>query len=311
MARGNFESRVAAVRLDLKQKALGDALLVPWSELETAAEEYIDWHSFALWVRALSDAAGEVPDGVHAELRNRCPGFFEASVTRPGPIWKLLDQWIGENRFATAKRAGWFDALMHCAYADLRVEQAWTHWHRTKIAWDKRRPAQWPTLEQWRAGIGAVTSLENENSEKARAVAAAANVDALKLKAAVSRVIENRAFAFWVGCVAQPDQRLDPAVFNEVRNRCPTLEDPGELQWGPVLFLRLIRNGESECRKKARAENWSAALRYHVAHHLRYQRLLHYRQRCHDEWLRVRPISLPPFRAWLAAADAYTVRPTA
>jgi hypothetical protein len=48
-------------------------------------------------------------------------------------------------------------------------------------------------------------------------------------------------------------------------------------------------------------------LRYHVSNHLRCQRLLHYRQRCHDEWLRVRPTSLPSFPAWLASADAYCV----
>ncbi len=310
MARGNFESRVTAVRLDFKQKALGDALLVPWSQLEAAVEEYIDWHSFALWVRALSDAADELPEGLRSELRDRCPGFSGAIDTPRRPIWKALDDWIGENRFATAKRAGWFDALMHCAYADLRVEQAWTHWHRTKSAWETNRPAQWPTLAQWRAGIAALTSLDNESSLKARALAAAANVDALKLKAAVRHVIEQRAFVFWVDCVSQRDQRLDPGILTDVRQRCPGLGNSGQLPWGRALFFRLIRDGESECRKRARAENWSAALRYRVAHHLRYQRLIHYRQHCHEDWLSVRPISLPPFREWLAAADAYTVRPT-
>ena len=36
------------------------------------------------------------------------------------------------HRFARARAEGWFDALMYYAYKDLRTEQAWTTWERTK-----------------------------------------------------------------------------------------------------------------------------------------------------------------------------------
>jgi hypothetical protein len=311
MARGNFESRVVAVRLDRKQKALDEALLVPWPQLEAAVLEYIDWHSFVLWVRAVAEAAGELPDRLRSELCDRCPGFLESVNARNRSLWKSLDEWITASRFAAAKDGGWFDALMYYAYAHLRFEQAWTLWARSSRAWEKQHPAQWPTFAEWREGVAAVAVLEEDGSEKARALAGAANVDPRRLNAAVSDVIDQRAFAFWVDSVSEPGQRLDEAVLNEGRQRFPTLGIAEQLPWGRVLFFRLIRDGESAWRKMARAENWYAALRYHVGHHPRYQRLIHYRERCHDEWLRVRPISFPAFQTWLTAADGYTVRPAA
>jgi len=100
MARGNFESRVVAVRLDRNQKALDEALLVPWPQLEAAVLEYIDWHSFVLWVRAVNEAAGELPDRLRSELCDRCPGFLESANARNRSRWKSLDAWITASRFA-------------------------------------------------------------------------------------------------------------------------------------------------------------------------------------------------------------------
>ena len=308
MARRNFENSAATVRLDRKEAALAQALLVRWPELEAAVQEYVEWHGFALWVRAVSESADGLPVILRAELGDRCPGFLQWAETQPRPIWKSLDEWVARHRFGAATQAGWFDALTYYAYRDLRVDQGWALWERTRVAWEEQLPFSWPTLREWRTQLGAITTLAQENSEKARALAAAASVDTLKLNIAVSHLIESRAFAFWVDCVSKPNQWLDSAITNEVCQRCPELESGKELTWRPSLFLRLIRCGESEYRRLAREEKWFAALRYRVVHHPRYHRLIHYRQRCHDEWPDVRPISLPAFSAWLAAADAYAIR---
>jgi hypothetical protein len=71
------------------------------------------------------------------------------------------------------------------------------------------------------------------------------------------------------------------------------------------MFFRLVRLGEAFWRSAARAETWYSALRYHVNQHPRYHRLVHYNQRCHDEWGRVHPIRYPTFPEWLRAADEY------
>ena len=88
MARGNFDSLVLNVRLDSKQRALQNALLVPWRELQKSADAYVEWHGLVLWVRSIVEATGDVPDGVRSELRSRCPVFLTettlASASPPG-----------------------------------------------------------------------------------------------------------------------------------------------------------------------------------------------------------------------------------
>ena len=72
----------------------------------------------------------------------------------------------------------------------------------------------------------------------------------------------------------------DPEI--EDRCRCAISVVPAECSWSASTLSRLIRGVASDWRETARREGWHAALRYHVANHPRYQRLLHYRQRCHD-----------------------------
>jgi hypothetical protein len=120
MARGNFDSLVVNVRLDRKQRALLDALLVPWRRLEERANEFVEWHSFVLWARAIVEVVGHLPDVVRSELLTRCPRFLDANeFAKRQQIWKLLEEWIAKQRFADANAGGWFDAIMYCAYKDL------------------------------------------------------------------------------------------------------------------------------------------------------------------------------------------------
>lgn len=310
MARENFEKFVLNVRLDRKQTALQEALLVPWRELEASVNEYVQWHSFILWVRTISEIAGELPDAVRLELQELCPGFLDGwEVSQNHGVWYSLEEWITAQHFGEAKAEGWFDALMYYAYQDLRVEQGWTLRERTKTAWRETTPSRWPTLQEWKAEIVATQRLAQEGTEKARAVAAMGKVDGDRLRTAISDVLERRALVFWIDCVSRSQHALDATILSEVEKRCPTLLAglSRESVWRASVFSRLLRHGESEWRAVARAEGWYAAFRYHVAHHPRYQRLIHYRQRCHDEWLNVPPISLPSFPAWLSAADAYCV----
>ena len=216
------------------------------------------------------------------------------------------------ENFARARAGGWFDAMMFYANKDVRVEQAWSLWERSKADWGRTQPAQWPTFDEWKHQILATYTLSPNITEEARVVAAMENVQRDRLESAVADVVERRAVILWADCVSKPDQPLDPAVVAEIENRCPGAISviPAECSWSAPVLARLIRRVESDWRETALREGWHAALRYHVANHPRYQRLLHYRQRCHDEWLRVRPISLPSFPAWLASADAYCVART-
>ncbi len=49
---------------------------MPWSRLLDASEAYIEWRTSALWVRAITETAVDVPDIVRAALELHCPGFL-------------------------------------------------------------------------------------------------------------------------------------------------------------------------------------------------------------------------------------------
>jgi hypothetical protein len=313
MPRENVHNLVLSLQQVQKQETLQQALLVPWRQLDATIAEYVRWHSFVLWVRTVSESAGELPSLLRSELRERCPGFLDAyGADQQRPLWKSLEDWIETQSFGNVRAAGWFGAVVYYAYKDLRVEQGWSLWERMKVAWRQKSPSRWPTFEEWNAQVASTHALLRQGTEKAWAVAALANVDQERLRTAIADVLDRRALALWVDCVSKPQQPLDEAVWTELQHRCPSFTAilPTESRWRAPLLSRLIRAGESDWRSVSRREGWYSALRYCVAHHPRYQRFVHYRQRCHDEWLTVRPISFPSFPAWLAYADAYCVART-
>jgi hypothetical protein len=317
MASKNLDGLTVQLRLDAQDEALQQALLAPWNRLEEAAAVYVEWHAFILWVRAITETAGQAPDVIRSTLDGRCPGFREAQQQtrkeRSGQSaldWHALEDWIAVHSFAEPKARGWFDAVMYYAYKNLRTEQAWTLWERSKAAWSRLPPPCWPTLEEWNAEVVATRALSQPGTARARAVEALANVNPDRLHRAVSDFLEGRAFAFWVDCASVPQRPLNQAVWGEIRRRCPGLVTTSSPpNWDSSLFFRLVRSLDSHWRAAARAEGWYAALRYHVVYHPRYHRLIHYRERCHDERRHV--ASNPPssFSEWLSAADAYFVRP--
>jgi len=68
MARTDFQKLLVHLKLDTKQKALQQALLVPWRRLEEAASAYVESHIFILWVRAIAEVREELPEVVASTL---------------------------------------------------------------------------------------------------------------------------------------------------------------------------------------------------------------------------------------------------
>ena len=312
MAKRDSANLVLDVRRDSKQKAMQESLLVPWQQLAEGAAAFAEWHIIILWVRVITETADHVPQIVRATLQLRCPGFLESQCREQEdnlPLWKSLEEWCTAHFFAEPRVEGWFDALMYYAYKDLRTEQAWTTWERTKADWRHAAPARWPTLEQWTSEVLATRRLARPGGEKARAVQALGTVEGPRLNKAVTNLLEARALTLWVDALTEPGQPLDEAVSAELRDRCPGLLPSSGVGpiWARSLFSRLLRFGESSWRSAARSEGWYAALRYKVLHHPRYQRLIHYNRRCHDEWSQMRPNPCPSFSEWLESADVYCV----
>src|SRR5436853_4555014 len=180
MAKRDTANLVLNVRRDRKQEALQGALLVPWRQLADGAAAFAEWHIIILWVRVITETADQLPQIVRSTLQSRCPGFLESQSREQKhnlPLWKSLEEWCTAHFFAEARVEGWFDALMYYAYKDLRTEQAWTTWERTKADWRHAAPARWPTLEQWTSEILGTRSLAHPGTEKARAVQALGRVE--------------------------------------------------------------------------------------------------------------------------------------
>ena len=181
MAKRDSANLVLNVRRDSQQRALQEALLVPWQRLAEGAAAFAEWHMIILWVRVITETADQLPQIVRSALQSRCPGFLESRSREQKddlPIWKSLEEWVTAHAFASARAEGWFDALMYYAYKDLRTEQAWTTWERTKADWRQTAPVRWPTLEQWTSEVLATRSLACPATEKARTVHALGAVEA-------------------------------------------------------------------------------------------------------------------------------------
>src|SRR5450432_4426044 len=196
---------------------------------------------------------------------------------------------------------------MYYAYKDLRTEKAWALWEHTKGASSRRPPSIWPTLEEWTSNVMATATLTQPGTGTARAVEALQRVEAARLRRAVAELVEWRAFALWIDSISLTNRPLEDRILSELRTRCPSFLADFDcvLLWRESMFFRLIRLGDAAWCSAARAEKWYSALHYHVIHHPRYHRLIHYNQRCHDDRGRVNPICYPSFTEWLRAADEY------
>ena len=73
MQRNRGGSLIDRVRQQTERRALEQARRVPWKRMAQAAEEYTDWHVFTLWLRAVVEAAGNIPAMVAREVESRTP----------------------------------------------------------------------------------------------------------------------------------------------------------------------------------------------------------------------------------------------
>ena len=99
---------VARVRQATARLALVQSKYVPWPHLAKVADEYTEWHVFALWARAIVDAAADVPIAVRTEIERRAPGVYgflrprlKSLINhgeRPGIlVWEDMTCWLEMN----------------------------------------------------------------------------------------------------------------------------------------------------------------------------------------------------------------------
>src|SRR5438128_1100283 len=110
--------------------------------LAAAITDFIEWRTFAYWIRLIVEKEGLVNSRIEATLRDRCPGFLESVIEyrRSHPnerefLWLRLIDWIDCHIFDYARSEGWQHALGYYAAHDERLDQIRAYWLRCDDQW--------------------------------------------------------------------------------------------------------------------------------------------------------------------------------
>ncbi len=123
---------------------------------QKAKQEYLELEALSLWVWAIIDMEGRLPQSTLQAIRKRCPGFLEqgkppqkAGCKESEPVSLRLLGWIHNHIFSDAKRGGWLDALLSYTVGSPRSQRTWAYWEHCQREWKKKRPRSYPSFEAW------------------------------------------------------------------------------------------------------------------------------------------------------------------
>jgi hypothetical protein len=164
------DSLTVRVRDGNEQRALLLAKRVSWQTLAAAADEYTDWVSFTLWLRAVVDAAGRIPLEIIGDLEARVPHAHEqirvdaekAAFRRNSldtAVWQAVLYWAEMNVFGQARRASWLESVRYFSSRSLASIKAWSHWESVDRCWSTEPPSKFPTYVEWQSSVIAVRRL--------------------------------------------------------------------------------------------------------------------------------------------------------
>jgi hypothetical protein len=120
-------------------------------------ERYVEWQTFAYWLRPLLETNRELPARVAAEMERRCPGFLEFNNSHAlgkqeekGRAWRRLLAWIDDHFFSEARKQGWFETVVDQARNDphhARIVEFYKRWNKS---WSQNSAIAYPSFGQWR-----------------------------------------------------------------------------------------------------------------------------------------------------------------
>ena len=307
---------VARVRNATERRALEQAKRVPWPRLAKAADEYTDWHSFALWVRATVDTSNNVPPLVQSEIERCAPRSFsalrskvEAAINRrarPGVVaWEEVICWAEMNVFLAAKRGGWLDALRYFSAMSLRSIQAWAHWEREDADWRLSPPGKLPTFREWEGLVSSVTRLSNAECAAQRTLDAMRTMrksDWDKLLAVFTHL---NAFCQWMELMLDAQKTMSEQLSQELLSRYPGFSLVGRRKACKDAARHLTTWVLSHDIPGAKATGVLAALRFCLRHHPEYGAVRNYARFCRRAWVDDSQ-HFPTFDEWKQAVDRYS-----
>lgn len=295
-----LERKVGAIAV---RQARSQLMSVPWARFRAAYEKYVRWHSFALWVRAIVEAAGEVPSWLEVILKRRCPGFAKETdrSSRERTMAFRLLPWIHGRAFAIAKAEGWLDALVFYGFRDSRSQGSWAHWEYCMTEWGLRVPKRFPTFaEWWRSAL-------NWNL--------CGDVTCVIVAKTVEKYIDFEALVYWLRPLLQaPNVHLPRHVARELRGGCPGLLE--FLNANPFLsardqsrgWRRLIEWGNDHVLARARQDGALECVLRQARFHPLHVRLAEYTA-IHGKSQGEKPgLPYPSLQQWRRHAETTIVR---
>jgi hypothetical protein len=318
------EARVSEMT---RREADRQARRVPWKLLLEAGHQYVEWNAFGLWVRAIAETEGQVPDWLAEILKKCCPGLLESGprsdVAAPlgePLVCRRISEWIEGNVVGQAKHEGWLRAVTYFGARDPSFLRDCAHWQHCVTQWKQQRPSRYPSFEEWRKASeqcdDEVLDLFEMREDKRQIIKAARAIGPERFAQAVAQYIEWEAFTYWLRSLLEADTKFPDIVTKEVQGRCPGfLEHDEELRstLSPENYARrwkaLVEWGENRFFVEARKEGWFDALVSFARAHPRSARTVDYWVFYWDEhWLARSLETYPSFQEWRQAADDYVVQ---
>ncbi len=299
---------------------------IPWQRLLEARRLYVEWNAFSLWVRAITEAEGEIPTWLSRILGERCPGFLEcerqyreAYPEEESILWRRLAEWIEANVVGFAKHEGWLRAVTFYAVRDPAFSRDCAYWQHSEKQWKRRRPSSYPSFEEWRRASEVcsddIIDAFEMREDKRQIIKQCRKVTPECLAEAVIQYSEWEALTYWLRSLLETDTEFPVVVTQELKSRAPDfLVSDKELRCTLAQehysqrWKALLKWGSDHLFTDARQEGWFDALVYCSQAHPRSVRTIDYWVFYWDEhWSRLPLASYPSFREWRHAADGFVV----
>src|SRR6516162_7564946 len=185
-----------------------EAARIPWPQLQDARENYVAWEAFALWVRAIENAAGDFPEFLAEAVEKRCPGFSEVVVKHkqehpdsPPFFWYYLQRWINERIFGDAWREGWMNAVGYYSARNLASLRNHAYWDYCERQWRHAKPATYPSFRELVNASERCTDRVLDDygmrEEKRRLIKLSRQVGTRVLRNTVTRYVDWGVFSYW------------------------------------------------------------------------------------------------------------------
>jgi hypothetical protein len=308
---------VSSVQCLAREQAEEEARRVPWQLLLEARNQYLDWQEFYYWARSVMESEDGIPHWLAKKLDELCPGFLadekqylarhpnEASLT---PV--RLGHWIDEHIFSFAQQGGWLLAITFYVVRESRYQKASVCWSESVRNWQKARPIQYPSFEQWRREAAHCDETARLLPRVRKQRACFKLVEPECLAQAVSRFIDWEAFAYWARLAIEASASLPGEVAHELNSQCPGFVEFNDKERQadrriPQDWGRLILWIGEHFFQDAQREGWYDAILISARNHPRSIRTMEYCNHCEQIWESELPRPYPSFETWRRDADRY------